>query len=90
MLQLPHEVQLALAQRAKALRKSKSLSQEVLAEKSGVSFGSLKRFERSGKISLESLLKIAFVLDALESFERLFFPEPTMPDSLDELINSKH
>ncbi|MEM9858835.1 MAG: helix-turn-helix transcriptional regulator, partial [Bacteroidota bacterium] len=76
-------------QRAKALRKAHGLSQSQLAEKSGVSFGSIKRFERSGKISLESLLKIAFVLDALASFEQLFPPKPFMPGSLDEIINSK-
>ncbi len=89
VLKLPQEIQLELAQRAKALRKAHGLSQSQLAEKSGVSFGSIKRFERSGKISLESLLKIAFVLDALASFEQLFPPKPFMPGSLDEIINSK-
>ena len=34
--------------------------------------GSLKRFEKSGQISLDSLLKIAFTLKSLAEFEQLF------------------
>jgi hypothetical protein len=37
-----------------------------------VSYGSLKRFEQTGKISLESLLKIAVVLGASEPISDLF------------------
>lgn len=55
-----------------------------LADKSGVSLGSLKRFERTGEISLSSLLKIALVLDSLKEFERLFDkPEYT---SIEEIL----
>ena len=86
MLKLPQEIQMELAERAQVLRKGEKLSQEQLAKKSGVSFGSVKRFERTGKISLESLLKIAFVLNATEAFDQLFTPRPDMPNSLDELF----
>jgi transcriptional regulator with XRE-family HTH domain len=50
-----------LAMRVRARRREGKLSQAALAEKSGVSLGSLKRFERSGDISLASLLRIAVV-----------------------------
>ena len=53
----PSQVQLELASRFQKLRKSKKYSQAQLAEKSGVSYGSIRRFEHRGQISLESLLK---------------------------------
>jgi transcriptional regulator with XRE-family HTH domain len=43
-----------------------------LAERSGVSLGSLKRFEQNGQISFENLLKLAQILGQLEAFEHLF------------------
>lgn len=82
---LPSKLILEIAQREKALRKSLGYSQEELAGKSGVSLGSLKRFERLGQISLESLLKLAFTLNALEPFD-LLFPKDDRPASLDELF----
>ena len=44
-------------------------TQTECATRSGVSLGSLKRFERTGQISLESLLKLAFVLECLGDFD---------------------
>lgn len=40
--------------------------------KSDVSFGSIKRFERTGEISLSSLVKIAFALGLENDFDYLF------------------
>lgn len=54
----PPEVSKALAERHRILRKQLKMSQEEMAERSGVSLGSLKRFEVTGKISLDSLLKL--------------------------------
>lgn len=58
--------------RARNKRKALKLSQEELAKRSGVSFGSVKRFENTGEISLTSLLKIAVVLESEEDFNSLF------------------
>jgi len=61
-----------------------------LAERSGVSYGVLKKFERTRKISLESLLKLALTLGSLIAFKDLF--KATPPEqlrSLDALINEK-
>jgi transcriptional regulator with XRE-family HTH domain len=41
--------------RLKKVRRQLKLSQADLAERSGVSLGSLKRFENSGKISLDAI-----------------------------------
>lgn len=68
----PLQVQLELAERCKKIRKSKKLSQSEFADKSGVSLGSIKRFERTGQISLESLLKLAHLLDRLDDFDEVF------------------
>lgn len=70
----PYQIRLELAQKVKFLRKQKKYSQQELAQRSNVSLGSYKRFERSGQISLESLLRIAFILDRLEEFDKLFIP----------------
>lgn len=85
-----HEVAEHIAKLAQTKRLSLNLSQKSLAERSGVSFGVLKKFERTGKISLESLLKISLVLGCLEDFTELF--KPTTPEnlsSLDKLIKDK-
>ena len=41
-------------------------------KRSGVSYGSIRRFESTGDISLSSLLKISDVIDCLEDFNELF------------------
>ncbi len=83
----PHEMAVSMARQVQAKRLSFNLSQKTLAERSGVSFGVLKKFERTGKISLESLLKIALVLDSLAEFQGLF-QKGTSGNftSLDELL----
>ena len=88
-LKLPSEVIQDIAIKVRDLRKTKKLSQEELAEKSGVSFWSIKRFESTGKISLESLLKVAFALDSLGDFEKLFAHKES-PKSLDDIIKSQN
>lgn len=83
----PHEVSLYISKRVQAKRLALNLTQKTLSERSQVSFGVLKKFERTGKISLESLLKIALALGSLEDFEDLFKqPLPEKLSSLDELL----
>jgi hypothetical protein len=54
---------------------------------SGVSYGVLKKFERSGEISLKSLLKLALTLESIDGFNELFAPDkPEQKLSLDELM----
>lgn len=61
-----------LAAKTQQLRKKNGISQLELSKRSGVSFGSLKRFETSGQISLESLLKLAYFFNRLEDFTQVF------------------
>ena len=76
-----------LAGRVRARRREAKISQSALAEKSGVSLGSVKRFEGSGEIALSSLLRIAFALGYEDDFENLFARKNYQ--SLDEIINAK-
>jgi transcriptional regulator with XRE-family HTH domain len=68
----PTDIRLDLAHRIRTLRKELKMSQSELAQRANVSLGSYKRFESSGQISLDSLLKIAFILGRLNDFETLF------------------
>ena len=68
----PEEINLALAKRLSRIRKRRNLSQVQLSEKSNVSYGSLKRFETSGQISLLSLTRLCVALDCVEEIRNLF------------------
>ena len=70
-LRSPGDVNTDIAKRMRARRKKK-LSQAQLSVNSDVSLGSLKRFERTGEISLSSLVKIAFALGCQDDFDALF------------------
>ena len=70
------ELDQKLAQRVRNIRKRRSISQEKLASMSGVSYGSIKRFETSGQISLISLTKIAMALDIADDIRNLFTTVP--------------
>ena len=86
----PAEMLQAIASAAKEKRLSLNLSQKSLADRSGVSFGVIKKFERTGKISLESLLKLALALDALKDFNELFKQAPSEElRSLDKILQTK-
>lgn len=76
----PYEVGLKLAQRHRVMRKRLKISQKEMAERSGVSLGSLKRFESSGKISLESLLKLVHLLGRLSDFDKVLEEKENLDD----------
>ena len=79
------ELDQKLAQRVRNIRKRRSVSQEKLAVMSGVSYGSIKRFESSGQISLISLTKIAMALDIADELRNLFTQVPYK--GIQEVIN---
>ena len=79
------EINTEIAERMVQLRKRKKLSQKSLALRSGVSLGSLKRFEQTGEISLKSLTKIAIALEVEGELEELFSKVPFA--SIEEVIH---
>lgn len=86
----PFEITGHIAKQAREKRLALNITQKNLSERSGVSFGVVKKFERTGKISLESLLRIALILDSLEEFTLLFKAKKLEQFlSLDDIIKSK-
>lgn len=71
---VPSDILISIAQSVVTLRKEEGWTQQDLAEKSDVSYGSIKRFERLGQISFESLLKITEALGRLSEFENILLP----------------
>lgn len=86
--QTPSDLLQEIAARHKSIRKQKGFSQSELAKRSGVSLGSLKRFERTGQISLESLLKLIQILDRLEEFDLILKPGENL-DAIEKLFSDK-
>ncbi len=81
------EVAQTLAVRVKKLRLRKKWKRSTLAERSGVSEGSLRRFEQTNKISLENFLKLLSALGRLDEMDALLQP-PTIK-SIDDLETQK-
>ncbi|WP_320128460.1 helix-turn-helix domain-containing protein [uncultured Sphaerochaeta sp.] len=75
--------------RARTRRLELNLTQTGLALRSGVSLGSIKRFETTGEISLSSLLDLALVLDCLDDFSHLFNTEEKLPETILEMPKQK-
>lgn len=83
----PEEIDLALAQRLRGIRKRQGLTQQQLSEKSNVSFGSIKRFESTGQISLISLTRLAVALDCADAIRQLF--ADVTYNSIEEVIRER-
>ena len=81
------EINTDIAKRMAGIRKRRKISQEELAKRSGVSLGSLKRFEQTGDISLISLTKLAMALGLENELDGLFSDVPF--DSIEEVINAQ-
>ena len=70
-------------------RKALGYTQPELSSRSGVSLGSLKRFESSGQIALESLLKLALVLECLGDFSSLCEVEEERFGSMEDILSGE-
>ena len=81
------QIKSLIAARAKTCRLNFNLSRQSLSDRSGVSASTIKRFETCGEISLDSLLRLAAVLDRLGEFNQLFLDKP--PISLNRKIPPK-
>ena len=80
-------VALELALRVKSNRLALSLTQEGLARRSGVSFGTLKKFERTGRIALVSFIRLVIALGDEGALEGLLLEKKY--SSLDEVLSVK-
>ena len=79
-----------LSTRFKARRLTLHLTQEGLAKRAGMSWSSLKRFERTGQIAFNSLLHLALVLGCLSDFNTVCTTSIHKAGiSLDEILATK-
>ena len=81
----PNDIAKELVEKIKQHRKKLKISQTQLAAKSGVSLGSIKRFESKYEISLNSFIKILIALNLERDLENLFTQK--CYNSIEEVIN---
>ena len=77
-----------LAQNVRERRLQMDLTQEGLAERSGVPLSTLRKFEQTGMISLESFLKILSIVGGLEEIIEVLKPNKPAFKSIDEVLKS--
>jgi transcriptional regulator with XRE-family HTH domain len=88
-LKTPDDVRREIAERFKASRLGLAVTQRELAARSGMSLGSLKRFETTGQVALDSLLRLALVLGCLEDFDGVCTGSSELEGrTLDELLKT--
>ncbi len=86
MLETVQELADGVAARLRSVRLDADLTQAGLAARSGVTLASLRRFETTGQIAFESLIRLAQALGRDDDIATLFAPPPVA--SLDELVIS--
>lgn len=77
-----------IAENVRLQRLQIGLTQQGLAERSGVALPTLRKFEQKGLISLESFLKLQMVLDGLEKIVKSVEPNIIEFSSIDEVIKA--
>lgn len=77
-LYCPDEMARRLAERIRAERLRHGWKQQTLAERSGVSLPTVRRYERTGRTSVENLLKFCHALARLDEFADLLEPPPAL------------
>ncbi len=83
------KAQKKLAENTRLQRLALQLTQQGLAERSGVPLPTLRMFEQKGFISLEGFLKLQMVLGGLENLIKAIEPEQTSFSSIDEVLEAK-
>ncbi len=77
-IKMPVETSRELALKTRRLRLEKRWTRRTLSKRSGVPESTLRRFEDTGKISLESFLKLMNALGRLHETNDLLTPEPAV------------
>ena len=80
------KAQLKIAENIRARRLSMELTQEGLAERSGVPLPTLRKFEQKGAISLESFLKLLMVVGEVEELINILKPSKPVFNSIDDVL----
>lgn len=81
------DIQMELKDFIKQARKQQKLSVSNLAEKSGVPYATIRRFESTGNISLRQFLMLYEVVGELDDLRKLTKIE-TLPTSIEEVLRN--
>ena len=84
----PTRAQKMLAAHARSRRLQMDLTQEGLAQRSGVPLPTLRKFEQKGSISLESYLKLQMVLGGLEDILAAMRIKDVKFSSIDDVLKA--
>ena len=84
------KAQQKIAENVRERRLLMELTQEGLAERSGVPLATLRKFEQKGAISLESLLKLLMVVGGLEEIIDVLKPPKPNFTSIDEVLKDRN
>jgi len=79
----PHAIAQTLGARLRSLRLQRSIAQDELAARAGVSVSALKVLEATGKSTLQTMIHVASALGLAEDFATLF--QPRAVPSIEEL-----
>ncbi len=64
-----------------------NLTQVGLSERSGVALSTLRKFEQSGSISIDNLLKLMMVVGGLEKLVEVSAPEESSFASIQDVLS---
>ena len=77
-LKPPRVIRLEMAERFRKVRLAQNLSQKDVAQRSGVSLASVRKFETTGDISLKGLVNLAIVVNKAGDFASVFEEPPAI------------
>jgi DNA-binding transcriptional regulator YiaG len=84
----PKNAQKTLVAHLRARRLALGITQAGAAARSGVSLGTLRKFEQEGKISLESFVKLVMIFGDMQSVANSLKPVENSFSSIDQVINA--
>ncbi|MCY3594118.1 MAG: helix-turn-helix transcriptional regulator [Bacteroidetes bacterium] len=83
----PTKAKIALAENMRERRLALNLTQAGLSERSGVALGTLRKFEQSGAISIDNLLKLMLVVGGLRKIVEASAPDQETFSSIDDVLS---
>lgn len=86
----PSKAQIVLAGNMRERRLSLGLTQAGLSGRSGVALATLRKFEQTGKISVESLFKLMAIVGGLEDILEASAPAPDNFETIDDVLADKN
>ena len=82
------DVQMELTEFISQSRKLKKYSVEELSTRSGVPYGTIRKFETTGNISLRQFLMLYEVVADLKKVHALTKPESIEPSSIEQVLKN--